>query len=136
MNRLFRQKTFRCFIAMLFVSLSYGKAQITVAMSHDQDPTTATVIAPPFGPTQIGIVSTGAGFALQESAETVRNEPYQALANTEMKQTLADGSHIDQTTTATIARDSEGRTVRIQKLSTIGPWKSSSASTQENGPTL
>jgi len=136
MNRLFRQKTFRYLIAMLFGTLSYGKAQTTVAMSPEQDPTIATVIAPPFGPTQIGIVSTRAGFALQESAETVKNEPYQAQANTEMKQTLADGSHIDQTTTATVARDSEGRTVRIQKLSTIGPWKSSSASSPESGPTL
>jgi hypothetical protein len=136
MNRLFRQKTFCGFAAILFGTLSYGKAQITVAMSQDQGPTTATVIASPLGPTQVGIVSTRAGFALQESVEAVKNEPYQAQANTEMKQTLTDGSHIDQTTTATVARDSEGRTVRIQKLSKIGPWKSSSATSQESGPTL
>jgi hypothetical protein len=34
-----------------------------------------------------------------------------------MKQTLADGSHTDQTITAMIARDSDGRTVRTQNLS-------------------
>jgi hypothetical protein len=45
-----------------------------------------------------------------------------------MKQTLADGSHIVQTTTATVARDSDGRTVRIQKLSTMGPWRSADSS--------
>ena len=55
----------------------------------------------------------------------VKSEPYQAQAVTEMKQTLADGSHIDQTTTATVARDNDGRTVRIQKLTTLGPCRSS-----------
>lgn len=48
--------------------------------------------------------------------DAVKNEPYQAQAITEIKQTLSDGSHTDLTTTATIARDSEGRTVHIQKL--------------------
>jgi hypothetical protein len=52
-----------------------------------------------------------------------------------MKQTLADHSHIIQTTTATVARDSDGRTVRIQKLSTIGPWRSADSS-QGNSQTL
>lgn len=86
---------------------------------------------------QVGIVSTGGmAFALRDNAEVVKNQPYQAQAVTEVKQTLADGSHIDQTTTATVARDSDGRTVRIQKLSTMGPWKSSSNSSQANGPTL
>lgn len=85
---------------------------------------------------QIGVITTG-GMAVPfpESAEVVKNQPYQAQAVTEMKQTLADGSHITQTTTATVARDSDGRTVRIQRLSTIGPWKSASDSSQTN-PTL
>jgi hypothetical protein len=65
----------------------------------------------------------------------VKNEPYQAQAVTEMKQTLADNSHIVQTTTATVARDSDGRTVRIQKLSTIGPWRFADSS-QGNSQTL
>jgi hypothetical protein len=75
-------------------------------------------------------------FALQENADVVKNQPYQAQAVTEVKQTLADGSHISQTNTATMARDSDGRTVRIQKLSTMGPWKSASDSSQSNAPTL
>jgi hypothetical protein len=86
---------------------------------------------------QVGVVSTGGmAFAIQENADIVKNQPYQAQAVTEMKQTLADGSHITQTTTATVARDSDGRTVRIQKLSTIGPWKSASDSSRADGPTL
>jgi hypothetical protein len=48
--------------------------------------------------------------------EIVRNQPYKAQANTETLRTLADGSHITQSTTAMIARDSEGRTVNAQKL--------------------
>jgi hypothetical protein len=48
--------------------------------------------------------------------EVVKNEPYKAQAITETKRTLADGSHIAQSITATVARDSEGRTVRSQTL--------------------
>jgi hypothetical protein len=90
-----------------------------------------------FGPAQIGVVTTrGMAIPLQENTEIVKNQPYQAQAVTEVKQTLADGTHITQTTTATVARDSDGRTVRIQKLSTIGPWKSASNSSQADAPTL
>jgi len=66
----------------------------------------------------------------------VKSQPYQAQAVTEVKQTLADGSHITQTTTATVARDSDGRTVRVQKLGAMGPWKSAPASSEANAPTL
>ena len=120
--------TCSCVIALFSTISSHGHAQVTGAMGQDQQPNTSIVLAPAPGLPQIGVVSTRAGFALQESAETVKDEPYQAQATTEIKQTLADGSHIVQTTTATVARDSEGRTVRIQKLSTIGPWKSKSDS--------
>jgi hypothetical protein len=58
------------------------------------------------------------GTACPETTFTgLKNEPYQAQATTETKQTLADGSHTDLTTTATFARDSEGKTVHIQTLS-------------------
>ena len=50
------------------------------------------------------IVSTAGMAALEDKAAAVKNEPYEAQAVTEMKQTLADGSHIVQTTTATVAR--------------------------------
>jgi hypothetical protein len=63
--------------------------------------------------------------------EVVKNQPYQAQATTEIKQTLANDSHISQTTTATVARDSEGRTVRIQKLVAIGPWTTSAGGSNE-----
>ena len=123
--------------AALFITMSNpGHAQIAMAIGQDQQPNTSIVLSPMPGPAQIGVLSTRGGFALQENAETVKDMPYQAQATTEIKQTLSDGSHIVQTTTATVARDSEGRTVRIQKLSTIGPWKSKSDSSEGTATTL
>jgi hypothetical protein len=97
-----------------------------------------TVGGPAFGfAQQIGVVTTGGmAISMQDSAEVVKNEPYQAQAVTDVKQTLADGSHITQTTMATVSRDSEGRTVRVQKLGVMGPWKSASTSSQADAPTL
>src|SRR5277367_2086629 len=117
----FRQSAFCCLVTVPFCSLSKAGAQITV----DRQAGPSTQIGPPLGPGQFGLVTTGgADFGIPVNAEVVKNRPYQAQANTEIKQTLADGSHIVQTTTATVARDGDGRTVRVQKLSTMGPWKS------------
>jgi hypothetical protein len=151
MNRSFRQTTFRCLLMVLPCLApcipNDGKAQVQVTVSQgncSDGNTPCTTIAspqganaphldlegiPPFGPGQVAIVSAGGAIVgLQDEAAVVKNEPYQAQAVTEMKQTLADGSHIVQTTTATVARDGDGRTVRIQKLSTIGPWRSADSS--------
>jgi hypothetical protein len=110
-----------------------------VGMAQDAGP--MTLQAPmgdvAFGAAQIGVVTTGGmAMPIHESNEVVKNQPYQAQAVTEVKQTLADGSHITQTTTATVARDSDGRSVRIQKLGAMGPWKSVSTSSQANAPTM
>jgi hypothetical protein len=48
--------------------------------------------------------------------QLVTNQPYKARAVTEIDQTLADGSHMNQTATGMIARDSDGRTVHTQQL--------------------
>jgi hypothetical protein len=127
------QSAFLCLLAMPFCSISQVAAQLTVG--HASGP--LTQIGPPVGPIQFGMVTTGgADFGIPANAEVIKNRPYQAQAVTEIKQTLANGSHIVQTTTATVARDGEGRTVRMQKLSVIGPWKSSSDSSSGDGPTL
>jgi hypothetical protein len=129
----FRQSAFCCLMAVPFCGISQAAAQLTVV--HQPGP--STQIGPSLGPTQFGMVTTGgADFGIPANAEVVKNRPYQAQAVTEMKQTLVNGSHIVQTTTATVARDSEGRTVRMQKLSSIGPWRSSSDSSSGDGPTL
>ena len=136
MNSFFIRRTCACFTALVFTMLNHGHAQVAMATEPGQDPGTSVMLAPPGGPAQIGVITTRAGFAFKENAETVKDQPYQAQASTEIKQTLADGSHIVQNTTATVARDSEGRTVRTQKLSTIGPWKSKSDSSEGSATTL
>jgi hypothetical protein len=97
------------------------------AMAHQQGANTAQLDTV-FGTGQVTIVSAAGMAGLEDKAAVVKNEPYEAQAVTEMKQTLSDGSHIVQTTTATVARDSDGRTVRVQKLGPMGPWKSAESS--------
>jgi hypothetical protein len=97
------------------------------AMAHQQGANTAQLDTV-FGTGQVTIVSAAGMAGLEDKAAVVKNEPYEAQAVTEMKQTLADGSHIVQTTTATVARDGDGRTVRVQKLGPMGPWKSADSS--------
>ena len=50
----------------------------------------------------------------------VKGAPYSAQAVTESTQTLADGNRIVNRSTATLYRDSEGRTRREQTLKSIG----------------
>jgi hypothetical protein len=54
--------------------------------------------------------------------KTVKGVPYQAQALTETTQTLADGNRIVHKSTALLARDSEGRTRREQKIDSVGQW--------------
>src|SRR5438093_7716468 len=55
-------------------------------------------------------------------AKVVKGSPYSAEAVTEVTQVLQDGNRIVRRSTATVYRDSEGRTRRDQVLSAIGPW--------------
>jgi hypothetical protein len=57
--------------------------------------------------------------------ETVKGAPYSAESVNETVQTLADGNRIRRGNTATIYRDSEGRTRHEQKFDAIGPWATS-----------
>ena len=52
----------------------------------------------------------------------VKGAPYSATAVTESIQLLADGTRIARKTEAIVARDSEGRTRREQKLEMVGPF--------------
>lgn len=55
----------------------------------------------------------------------VKGAPYAAEAVTESTQTLSDGNRIQRKSSASVFRDSEGRTRREQTLSAIGPWAAS-----------
>src|SRR5205807_4476431 len=52
--------------------------------------------------------------------ETVKGAPYTATAVTEITQPLADGNRISNKTTASVARDSQGRTRREETLGLVG----------------
>ena len=60
-------------------------------------------------------------------AAVVKGAPYSATMNNESIQTLADGNRIVQTTTGTIARDSQGRTRQDAALPAIGNLSAASA---------
>lgn len=66
-----------------------------------------------FGP--IGITAAMAG-----PMATVAGAPYSAVAVTERVQILADGNRIDQTTSGSVARDSQGRVRREETLPGLG----------------
>ncbi|HKR02692.1 MAG TPA: hypothetical protein VJT09_18580, partial [Pyrinomonadaceae bacterium] len=52
----------------------------------------------------------------------VKGAPYSAQATTESTRTLSDGNRIKHKNSASIYRDSEGRTRRDQELGAVGPW--------------
>ena len=66
---------------------------------------------------------------LPGSEKVTTGAPYTATVSTEMTQVLGDGNRIDNKTTASLARDSQGRTRREETMGMVGPW-------QVNGPKL
>jgi hypothetical protein len=55
----------------------------------------------------------------------VSGAPYSAQAVTQFTQTLSNGDHIQRTTTASIARDGQGRTRTDRSLATVGALSAS-----------
>ena len=87
---------------------------------------------------QSAVVSPGGGMGggqvflsteLPGSEKVIAGAPYTATVSTEMTQVLGDGNRIDNKTTASLARDSQGRTRREETMGMVGPW-------QVNGPKL
>jgi hypothetical protein len=88
-----------------------------------------------FGPDAAGGPLAGGtfGFVASEMSfggKPVKGAPYAAEAVTESTQTLSDGNRIQHKSTASVYRDSEGRTRREQTLSAIGPWAASGEAPQ------
>ena len=63
---------------------------------------------------------------MNSDGKVVKGAPYSAQAVTETTQTLSDGNRIVNKSTATIYRDSEGRTRREQTLRVFGPFAATS----------
>ena len=65
------------------------------------------------------------GFEHGLGGKTVTGAPFSATFTSQSTQVLADGNHIQHSTTGTIARDSQGRTHRDMTLPAIGSWAAS-----------
>ncbi|HKV39542.1 MAG TPA: hypothetical protein VJX67_10040 [Blastocatellia bacterium] len=79
------------------------------------------------GPVQImpGGMGPNTFFYVQSESlgsKLVKGAPYSAQAVTSFTQVLADGNRISRQSTASIYRDSEGRTRREETLGGVGPW--------------
>src|SRR3954452_2723332 len=102
-----------------------GFAQTPAAPKDFTNPKAGTVQlgeAPEFGP--IGITA-----ALAGPMSTIAGAPYSAQTVTQRIQVLADGNRIEQTTSGSVARDSQGRIRREESLPGL-------SSNDANGPQL
>src|SRR3989442_436293 len=70
------------------------------------------------GPFTVDFIGAEMSFGDQK----VKGAQSAADAVTEPPKTLSDGNHITRKSSATIYRDSEGRTRREETLAAIGPW--------------
>jgi len=73
-------------------------------------------MGPPGGPGDFALLGGQFGFA----GKVVTGAPYSAQAVTQVMQTLADGTHIQHSSSAILARDSQGRTRIERSMSAIG----------------
>ena len=71
------------------------------------------------------------GFGHRGAAKVITGQPYSAQAVTKTVETLANGTTITRQITASIARDSEGRTMRSQTFNGFG-----AAGASPNGATI
>lgn len=73
-----------------------------------------------------GMATGNAGFfsiELPGNGKPIANAPYTATALTEMTQILGDGNRIVNKSSASMARDSQGRTRREETMGMVGPWQ-------------
>lgn len=80
----------------------------------------------PFSPDTFSFVRSEMRFG----GATVKGAPYSATAVTENTQTLKDGTSIARKDTASVYRDSDGRTRIEQTISKIGPFEASGQARQ------
>jgi hypothetical protein len=85
---------------------------VTVSSSGDQQPHVSTLT----------FVATEMGF---ESSKVVKGVPFSADTVTEFTQILGNGQRIYRSRTASLYRDSEGRTRREQTIDVVGPYAAS-----------
>jgi len=106
-------------------------ASVTAIFSQQKQPTGDTFVfqkekviqgpeGPPLPPGDENFVFVSNEMSFD--GKLVKGAPYSAEAVTEMTQTLSDGNRIVNKSSASIYRDSEGRTRREQTLRALGPF--------------
>lgn len=106
--------------ATLFAKLSLLVALVACGASGWAQSSDASMpLAPPVPDGRFAFVH---GRPMFEGVKPVTGAPFSATATTQTTQTLADGNQINHTETATVARDSAGRTRHDSTISHIGPW--------------
>ena len=114
--------TFAVIVGLPFMAVGFVQAQepadVVVHQEVQAGPNVAYEAAP--GPVAMDFVGSEMSF----SANPVKGAPYSAEAVTETVQTLSDGNRITHKSTATVYRDSQGRTRREETMAAIGPWAS------------
>lgn len=128
------QKQLRLIVACLLLSAVSAAAQERQAPKPDGDVviyqnrqviTNGTPLPPaPPGKPGEGDVFVFVSSEMSFDGKVVKNAPYSAEAVTESVQTLGDGNRIIRKNSATVYRDSEGRTRREETLRVMGPWAS------------
>lgn len=79
----------------------------------------------PLSPDDVGGLVGFVGIEAGLGRKTVTGAPFTATYSQEVTQTLADGNHIQRTTTGVLGRDISGRTRRDMTLPAIGEWATS-----------
>src|SRR5580700_10071522 len=79
----------------------------------------------PISPDDVGGLVGFVGIEAGLGRKTVTGAPFTATYSQEVTQTLADGNHIQRTTTGVLGRDISGRTRRDMTLPAIGEWATS-----------
>jgi hypothetical protein len=111
------------------VSILMAGASVTLAQTTEAQPAQGvaigvdrmlfnTELAPPPGVATFEFISS----EMTIDGKIVKGQPYSAEGVTETTQVLGDGNRISRKTSASLYRDSEGRTRREQTLPSIGPW--------------
>jgi hypothetical protein len=121
------KKTRWILISILGIVLVQG----STAINSSQEVTRGTIVFPEERTQEPGTPRTPApredtfdfiSGEMSFDGKVVKGAPYSAQAVTEVIQTLSDGNRIVNKSTASLYRDSAGRTRREQSLRTIGPF--------------
>lgn len=115
-------------VSALITSAAFAQEQRRMIFAQAIPATGAAIPAEVMVVSGAGIMEGTAQFLSAEMSfegPPVKGAPYSAEAVTETTQILGDGNRIARKTSASLYRDTEGRTRREQSLPAAGPWATS-----------